>query len=115
MSVLELETAFPPLKTLERISHNLPVQVTSFVGREREIAEALALFERTRVLTLLGPGGTGKTRLALQIAAEASDRFRDGVYFVALADIADPGLIPSAVLDAFGVAAAGEPDHPGSG
>ena len=91
------------------------MQVTSFVGREREIAEALALFERTRVLTLLGPGGTGKTRLALQIAAEASDRFRDGVYFVALADIADPGLIPSAVLDALGVAAAGEPDHPGSG
>ncbi len=107
VSVLGLETAFPPLKSLERISHNLPVQVTSFVGREREIAEALTLLERTRVLTLLGPGGTGKTRLALQIAAEASDRFRDGVYFVALADIADPGLIPSAVLDAFGVAAAG--------
>ena len=113
VSVLGLETAFPPLKTLERISHNLPVQVTSFVGREREIAEALALFERTRVLTLLGPGGTGKTRLALQIAAEASDRFRDGVYFVALADIADPGLIPSAVLDAFGVAAAGGARSPG--
>lgn len=107
VSVAGLETAFPPLKTLERVSHNLPVQVTSFVGREREIAEALRLLDGTRILTLLGPGGTGKTRLALQVAAEASDRFTDGVYFVALAEVSDPGLIPSTILDALGAAPAG--------
>ena len=113
VSVAGIETAFPPLNTLERVTHNLPVQVTSFVGREREIAEAIRLLEGTRILTLLGPGGTGKTRLALQVAAEASDRFRDGVYFVGLAEIADPGLIPSTVLDALGVAPAGGTRPPG--
>ena len=106
VSIAGLPAAFGPLNTLERVSHNLPVQVTSFIGREREIATALALLETTRILTLLGPGGTGKTRLALQIAAEAADRFPDGAYFVALAEVAEPGLIPSTILGALGAAPA---------
>ena len=106
VSIAGLPSAFGPLRTLERVSHNLPVQVTSFVGREREIAAALQLLDASRILTLLGPGGTGKTRLALQIAAEAADRCPDGVYFVGLADVADPALIASSILDALGAAPA---------
>lgn len=101
---------FPPLNTLDLVRHNLPVQVTSFVGRAREIAEARRLLAVNRILTLLGPGGTGKTRLALQVAAEVSDEFSDGVFFVSLAEVADHRLIASTVLDALGVApGAGEP------
>ncbi len=106
VSVTGLPDAFGPLHTLERVSHNLPVQVTSFVGREREIAEALDLLESTRILTLLGPGGTGKTRLALQVAAEAAEGFADGVYFVGLAEVADAALIPSTILTSLGAAPA---------
>lgn len=106
VSVPGLPAQFPPLATLERVSHNLPVQVTSFVGRDDEIAAALGLLERSRIVTLLGPGGTGKTRLSLQVAAEASDRYRDGVYFVALATVGDPELVPSAILGALGIPAA---------
>ena len=95
---------FPPLHTLDLVHHNLPVQVTSFVGRTREIAEARRLLATNRILTLLGPGGTGKTRLALQVAAEASGDFPDGVYFVSLAEVADHRLIASTVLDALSVA-----------
>lgn len=96
---------FPPIRTLERIAHNLPVQVTSFVGREDEIATAVGLLEKSHILTLLGPGGTGKTRLALQIAAECADRFEDGTYFVPLAAADDPDLVPSEILSALGVPA----------
>ncbi|MBI5157861.1 MAG: AAA family ATPase [Acidimicrobiia bacterium] len=106
VSVAGLPDAFGPLHTLERVSHNLPVQVTSFVGREREIAEALRLLDDSRILTLLGPGGIGKTRLALQVAAEAAERFPDGVYFVGLSEVADAALIPSTILTSLGAAPA---------
>jgi hypothetical protein len=87
------------------VNHNLPVQVTSFVGRSEEIAAALRLLSGSRIVTLLGPGGTGKSRLALQVAAEAAEDFGDGVFFVPLASVTDPELIPSAILGAMGVSA----------
>jgi predicted ATPase/class 3 adenylate cyclase len=82
---------FPPLKSLYRT--NLPVPATPFLGRERELADVLGLLEGTRLLTLTGPGGTGKTRLGLQAAAEASDRYPDGVFWVPLAPLQDPDLV----------------------
>ena len=85
------EGDFPPLKTLYRT--NLPVPATPFLGREDELASVLDLLEETRLLTLTGPGGTGKTRLALQAGAEASERFPDGVFWVPLAPLRDPGLV----------------------
>jgi predicted ATPase/class 3 adenylate cyclase len=86
---------FPPLKSLCRT--NLPVPATPFLGRERELAEVVGLLGDTRLLTLTGPGGTGKTRLALQAAAVASDAYSDGVYWVPLATALDPELVlPSA-------------------
>ncbi|MCZ7589549.1 MAG: NB-ARC domain-containing protein [Gaiella sp.] len=94
---------FPPLKTLYRT--NLPVPATPFLGREDElaiVAERL-LDPDTRLLTLTGPGGTGKTRLALQAAAEAADRFPDGVFWVALAPLRDPGLVPATAAQALEV------------
>ncbi len=94
---------FPPLKTLEATPNNLPVLLTSFIGREQVLAEAQRLLEGTRLLTLTGPGGTGKTRLSLQLAAEAVDRFPDGVYFVALEPISDAALVPSTIATTLGV------------
>ena len=78
---------FPPLRSLEATPNNLPQQLTSFVGRERELAEAKELLGKTRLLTLLGMGGLGKTRLSLQIAADLLDEYPDGVWFVDLAPI----------------------------
>jgi predicted ATPase/class 3 adenylate cyclase len=100
-----LPDAFPPLHSLEARPHNLPTQATPFLGREREVAEVVALLRSldTRLLTLTGPGGTGKTRLSLQTAAELLDAFPDGVFFVPLASLADPVLVPSAVAEALGV------------
>jgi len=91
---------FPPIRSLNAIPNNLPMQVTSFVGREREIAEGVRLFGTARVLTLTGPGGTGKTRLSLQIAAQVVDAFPGGVTFVPLAPIVDPELVAPAVVEA---------------
>ncbi len=82
--------------------HNLPVQLTSFVGRERELRELRGRLDRTRLLTLTGPGGAGKTRLALEVAAERLHDYEDGVWLVELAALADPGLVAhetAAVLD----------------
>src|SRR5262245_8362146 len=86
---------FPPLKSLYRT--NLPIPATPFLGRERELVEVVDLLTKddVRLLTLIGPGGTGKTRLALQAAAEASESFTDGVYWVPLAPLRQPALILS--------------------
>src|SRR5438067_7068899 len=73
--------------------NSLPVQLTSFVGRDREIAEVKDLLARARLVTLVGPGGSGKTRLALRAATDLVDAFGDGVHFVALAPIRDPDLV----------------------
>jgi predicted ATPase/class 3 adenylate cyclase len=97
-----LRNAFEPPRTLSGRPNNLPVQLTSFVGR-REIEDARVLLSGTRLLTLTGPGGTGKTRLALQLAAEVMDEFPDGVYFVALDAVDDHELVPSAIVIALGM------------
>jgi predicted ATPase/class 3 adenylate cyclase len=102
-----LRSEFPALKSLDLIRNNLPTQLTSFVGREAELAQGLKLLESSRLLTLTGPGGTGKTRLSLQIAAEVSDQFKDGVFFVPLAPVSDPALVPATILQALGVQDAG--------
>ena len=94
---------FPPLRTLNAVPNNLPLQLTSFLGRQREIAEARQLLIDGRLLTLTGPGGTGKTRLALQIAADATDRFPDGIYFVALGTINQAELVLPTIAQAMGL------------
>ena len=100
-----LPADFPPLRSLGNpdLPNNLPQQVTSFVGREREMAEVRALLDQARLLTLTGSGGAGKTRLALQLAADVLDSYPDGVWFVELASLFDAALLPQAVADTLGV------------
>ena len=98
-----LPSDFPAPRTLDARPNNLPVQLTSFVGREQEIAEVRRLLDGTRLLTLSGPGGSGKSRLALQVAAELLPDFRDGAFFADLSSVADPALVPSVVARAAGV------------
>jgi predicted ATPase/class 3 adenylate cyclase len=101
----DLPDAFPPLKSLENRPNNLPRQPTPFLGREREVGEVVSLLQKddVQLLTLVGPGGTGKTRLGLQVAAELSEEFTDGVFFVPLAGLSDPDLVPHAVAGALRV------------
>jgi predicted ATPase/class 3 adenylate cyclase len=94
---------FPALHTLNAVPNNLPTQLTSFLGRQREIAEARQLLVDGRLLTLTGPGGTGKTRLSLQIAADAGDRYPDGIYFVPLGTINDSDLVLPTIAQALGL------------
>lgn len=94
---------FPPLRTLERLDHNLPLQLTSFIGREAELAEVRKLVEKHRLVTVTGVGGAGKTRLTLQVAAELAPTFTDGVRFVELAPIGDPEEVPSAFASALNI------------
>ncbi len=93
--IVGLPADFPPLRTLESHPNNLPIQFTQLIGREQEVSAVQHLLQRAsmRLLTLTGPGGTGKTRLGLQVAAELSEAFRDGVFFVNLAPISDPELV----------------------
>src|SRR2546430_3794519 len=86
-AVAGLPSEFPPLKGLDAMPNNLPVQLTSFIGREKEKAEVNRLLETARLLTLTGAGGAGKTRLALQVAAELLERDPDGVWLVELAGL----------------------------
>lgn len=102
-----LRMEFPPLKSLDARPNNLPTQLTSFVGREKELAEAGELLERNRLVTLTGPGGTGKTRLSLQVAANAAERFPDGVFFVPLETVREPALVASRIASAIGLAESG--------
>jgi len=105
-----LRSDFPPLKTLDFVPNNLPVELTSFVGRG-ELSKVLAQLEQARIVTLTGPGGTGKTRLALQVAAELTGQFADGVWFVPLAAIREPDLMTSAVATTLGLQpSADDPD-----
>src|SRR5205823_9024598 len=83
--------------------NNLPLQLTSFVGREREIVEVERRLGTTRLLTLTGAGGAGKTRLALQVAGEMLEAYADGVWLVELAPLAEPALVPQAIGSALGV------------
>jgi predicted ATPase/class 3 adenylate cyclase len=101
----DLPADFPPLKTLDARPNNLPAQPTPLIGREKEAEAVVALLHRpdARLVTLTGPGGTGKTRLALQVAADTLDDFPDGVWFVNLAPITDPTLVASSIAQALGV------------
>ncbi|MEN4042915.1 MAG: tetratricopeptide repeat protein [Anaerolineaceae bacterium] len=100
LTAADLLNEFPPIKTLSNLPNNLPVSVTSFVGREREINEVKRLLSTNRLVTLTGPGGTGKTRLALQVAGELLETYPHGIWFVELAGLTDPAHIPAATVAA---------------
>ncbi len=103
VSAPDLEHDFPPPRTLESVDHNFPLQLSTFIGRERELADIVALIAEHRLVTLTGVGGAGKTRLALQAASELVDRFRDGARFVELAPVNDPAAVPVAIASVLGV------------
>jgi predicted ATPase len=105
-----LASAFPPLRTLGGHPHNLPIQPTSLIGREREIQSVSDLLGHgdTRLVTLTGPGGIGKTRLGLQVAANLIDRYQDGVFLIELAPISDPTLVASTIAQALSVTIAAD-------
>lgn len=99
----ELLSEFSSLRTLNAVPNNLPIQLTSFIGREREMKEVKELLKQTRLLTLTGSGGCGKTRLALQVAADLLEDYPDGVWFIDLSVLADPALVPSTVAATLGI------------
>lgn len=98
-----LPQIFPPLATGITNPHNLPTQLTSFVGRGREIGEVAGLLEKQRLVTLTGSGGTGKTRLSLQVAEQLLEQFPNGVWSVELASLGDPDLVPRTTIAALGL------------
>jgi predicted ATPase/class 3 adenylate cyclase len=106
-----LASEFPPLRSLDARSNNLPLQLKSFVGREREIAEITALIEKHRLVTLVGSGGVGKTRTSLQIAANLLDGSGDGVWFIELAPLVSGDYIPSTVARVLGLTLPSDGDH----
>ena len=97
-----LRATFPPLRSLEVFRHNLPVQLTPLVGRGREIAEVVRLLAAGRLVTLTGPGGVGKTRLAFAVGADLLDHRPGGVWCVELASVSEPDAIGAAILAALG-------------
>ncbi|MCV7400426.1 LuxR family transcriptional regulator [Mycobacterium fragae] len=105
----DLRNDFPPLRTTKAVAaHNLPSQFTSFVGRGSQMAEVRKLLAQNRIVTLTGAGGVGKTRLAVEVASQLAAEYADGVWYVDLAAITDPGLVPVVVARALGL-----PDQPG--
>jgi predicted ATPase/class 3 adenylate cyclase len=110
LSAAELPSEFPPLRTLDAYRNNLPLQPTPLVGREKEVSEVCDLLrgDETRLLTLTGPGGIGKTRLALQAAADLLDDFSDGAFLVPLATLTEAELLLPTVAETLGVRESGE-------
>ena len=98
-----LRVEFPPLRTLDAVPGNLPVQATSFVGRDEAVKELAELVAGPSAGDLDGGGGVGKTRLALQVAAELTGEFPDGVWLVELAPVGDPAAVADAVAAVLGV------------
>jgi predicted ATPase/class 3 adenylate cyclase len=98
-----LPSVFPPLKTLDSFPNNLPIQLTNFIGREKEIARVKHLLGDHRLVTLTGSGGTGKTRLSLQVAADMLGHFPQGIWFVELAPLTDPDLVSQTILASMGI------------
>jgi predicted ATPase/class 3 adenylate cyclase len=98
-----LPSEFPSLRSLDSYPNNLPIQLTSFIGRENELNEAKKRLASARLLTLIGPGGTGKTRLSLQIGADLLPNFADGVWLAEFAPLADPALILQTIASVFGL------------
>jgi predicted ATPase/class 3 adenylate cyclase len=109
VSLENLPADFPPLKTLDASANNLPIQPTPFIGREKEVATVTQLFRQleVRLVTLTGAGGMGKTRLALQVAAELVEQFADGVFIVALAPVSDAELVVPTVMQTLSIKEAG--------
>jgi predicted ATPase/class 3 adenylate cyclase len=101
----DLPAKFPALKSLPRYLQNLPTQPTPFLGREQEVSTVCELLRRpeVRLVTLTGPGGMGKTRLGLQVAAELADQFAEGVFLVRLAPVSDPEQILPAIIQTLGI------------
>ena len=97
-----------PAAAPRRAQHNLPARLTSFLGREQELATLDGLVAEARLVTVTGAGGAGKTRLAVEFAAAAAGRFGDGAWLAGLAGITDPGLVPAQVMAALGVRQTGE-------
>ena len=102
-----LDATFPPLATIDARPNNLPTQLTSFVGREEELAAVCGLLGQNRLVTMTGPGGTGKTRLSLQVAATAVDDHPDGIFFVALETVRDGALVASRIAGEIGLTPSG--------
>lgn len=94
---------FPPLRTLDTTPNNLPVQLTNFIGREQEIERLKRQLQSARLITLTGAGGSGKTRLSLQVAGELLEHFPDGVWLVELAPLAEPELVPQTIASVMGL------------
>lgn len=106
----DLSDSFPPLRTVDSLPNNLPTQLTAFVGRETQITEVRSLLSRARLVTIMGTGGAGKTRLAIETGAQSLDDYADGVWLIELAEITDPDLVMESVAAALGVRA--ESDRP---
>jgi predicted ATPase len=106
----DLPSEFPPLRTLEAYRNNLPLQPTPLIGREKEVSKVCDLLrhDETRLLTLTGPGGIGKTRLALQAAADLLDDFSDGTFFAPLATLSEAEQFLPAVAETLGVKETGD-------
>lgn len=104
----QLPADFPPLKSLNALPHNLPIQLTSLIGREREMVEVRRLLTAARLVTLTGAGGCGKTRLAVHVAANIVEEFEDGVWLVELAALSDPMLVPQTIASTLRI-----PERPG--
>ena len=100
----DLRDDFPPLRAIGVLAHNLPFRRASFVGRAEDRATLARMLGTTGLVTVVGPGGVGKTRLALQVAFDVLDEFDDGVWLVELAPLADPASVPRAVASAMGIA-----------
>jgi predicted ATPase len=100
LNVPDLPSEFAPLNTYGKIRNNLPTQLTTFIGRENEVEQVKKQLEKSHLVTLIGSGGVGKTRLSLQVATELLDKFPNGIWFVELAPITDPDLIPQIILTA---------------
>lgn len=98
-----LPVEYRPLKTMASTPNNLPIQLTSFIGRTREIENIKRRMMTARLITLTGSGGSGKTRLSLQAAGELLEEFRDGVWFIELAPLADPELVPQSIASVLGI------------
>lgn len=98
-----LPSDFPPLQTSDTGVAHLPVRITSFIGRSKETAQLLTLLESGRLITLVGPGGAGKTSLATELAREVADDFDDGAWFVDLASLHDPSDVESAIASSLGI------------
>ncbi|MFQ5967239.1 MAG: adenylate/guanylate cyclase domain-containing protein [Acidimicrobiia bacterium] len=110
INVKGLDNVFPPLLSLDAVANNLPEQLTDFIGRQVELTEAESLLGKSRLLTIMGPGGAGKTRLAIQVAADLISEYPDGVFFVGLADISSSEDIIQAVAESLGLGLSSDED-----